>query len=104
MASFVLRPVATALLTLLDAELEKDTSVEELNKIFEDASKNELKGVLQYTEEPLVSIDIVGNGHSSIFDSSLTKVTDGRFVQVVAWYDNEWGYSNRMVDVIKRMG
>lgn len=81
--------------------LKKQTSKEEVNALLEGVSKRELKGVLQYTEEPLVSSDIVGNPHSTIVDGLSTMITDGNFLKVVAWYDNEWGYSNRMIDVIK---
>ena len=62
-----------------------------------------MKGVLEYSEEPLVSVDIITNPNSSILDSQLTNVIDGNFVKVVAWYDNEWGFSERMVDVIKHI-
>ncbi|MBR9691107.1 aldehyde dehydrogenase, partial [Candidatus Woesearchaeota archaeon] len=58
----------------------------------------------EYSEDPLVSTDIIGNTHSSIFDSQLTHVVDGKFVKIISWYDNEWGYSNRMIDIIKLMG
>ncbi len=96
-------PVPDGSIVILDVEIEKETTAGEINKLFKEVSKHHLKNVLEYTEEPLVSIDIVGNPHSSIFDSSLTKVAGGKFVQVVAWYDNEWGYSNRMIDVVKLM-
>lgn len=83
--------------------LKKDTSVEDINKLFKDVAAHHLKDVLEYTDEPIVSRDIVHNPHSSIFDSALTHVIDGRFVKVVSWYDNEWGYSNRIVDVLKML-
>jgi glyceraldehyde 3-phosphate dehydrogenase len=60
-----------------------------------------MKGILEYVEEPLVSIDYLKNSHSSMFDAELTKVIDGKFVKVLAWYDNEWGYSNRLIDLIE---
>jgi glyceraldehyde 3-phosphate dehydrogenase len=60
-----------------------------------------MKGILEYTEEPLVSVDIIGNSHSCIFDSGFTKVIDGNFVKVIGWYDNEWGYSSRCLDIMK---
>jgi glyceraldehyde 3-phosphate dehydrogenase len=76
----------------------RDTSVEEINGIMKKAANGELKGVLQYNDEPLVSIDFNHNPHSSIFDAGLTKVIGGTFVKVLSWYDNEWGFSNRMLD------
>ena len=62
-----------------------------------------MKNIIEYTEDPIVSSDIVGNPHSCIFDASSTKVMDGNFVKLLAWYDNEWGYSNRMLDLMKLM-
>ena len=81
---------------------KKDVTVEKVNSAMKKASQTYLKGILEYTEEPLVSSDIIGNVHSSIFDASLTKVI-GRLVKVCAWYDNEWGFSMRMVDMIRLM-
>lgn len=77
---------------------KRDTTVEEVNQILKQASENELKGILAYNEEPLVSIDFNHNPHSSIFDAPQTKVF-GNLVKVLSWYDNEWGFSNRMLDV-----
>jgi glyceraldehyde 3-phosphate dehydrogenase len=68
------------------------------------AADGPLKGILQYTEEPLVSIDFLGNPHSSILDAPSTKVMDGNFAKVLSWYDNEWGYSSRVVDLALLMG
>ena len=96
-------PVATGSVTDFVCELEKSTTKEEINKLFKESVKK-LKGVLQYTEEPLVSVDIITDPNSSIFDSELTNVIDGNFVKVIAWYDNEWGFSMRMIDVIKLIG
>ena len=76
----------------------RETSVEEINKILKEASEGELKGVLAYNDEPLVSIDFNHNPASSIYDASLTKVMQGTLVKVISWYDNEWGFSNRMLD------
>jgi len=76
----------------------RDTSIEEVNRVVKDASEGELKGILGYNEAPLVSIDFNHDPRSSIFDASLTKVNGGRLVKVLAWYDNEWGFSNRMLD------
>jgi glyceraldehyde 3-phosphate dehydrogenase len=79
------------------------TSVEEVNKAVKEASESGLKGILEYSKEPLVSIDFNHNPASSIFDATLTKVSDGTLVKVCAWYDNEWGFSNRMLDVAVAM-
>jgi glyceraldehyde 3-phosphate dehydrogenase len=84
----------------LVAELKKDATVEDINSALKKASEGPMKGVLLYTEEPVVSIDFNGNPHSSIVDSQLTRVIDGRMVKVIAWYDNEWGYSSRIRDLI----
>ncbi len=87
----------------LVVELARDVSVEEVNAAVEKAASGKLAGVLQYTEDPIVSTDIIGNPHSSIFDSSATQVLGGNLVKVLSWYDNEWGYSNRVVDLIERL-
>src|SRR3954470_374332 len=97
-------PVPTGSLVDLTFEAEKETSVEEVNEAVRAvADKGDLEGILQYTEEPLVSTDIVANPHSSIFDSGLTAVIDGTLVKVVSWYDNEWGYSNRVADLVTKV-
>ena len=87
----------------LTVELEREVTIEEINAAMKEAAEGELAGVLEYTEDPIVSIDIVGNNHSSIFDSKLTMVMGGKsnMVKVVSWYDNEWGYSNRVKDLSK---
>ena len=96
-------PVASGSVTDFVCELEKSTTKEEINKVFkENASK--LKGILEYTNEPIVSVDIITDPNSSIFDSEFTNVIGGNFVKVIAWYDNEWGFSERMIDVIKLIG
>src|SRR6056297_320873 len=82
------------------AVLEKDVTVDDVNKAMKNASKKELEGILEYSEEPLVSVDIVDNPHSSIFDAQSTMVIDKNTVKVLSWYDNEWGYSSRIVDLI----
>ncbi|KPJ74032.1 glyceraldehyde-3-phosphate dehydrogenase [candidate division TA06 bacterium DG_78] len=94
--------VPTADVSLVDfvVEVEKETTTEGVNKTFNEASQTSLKGYLQYCEEPLVSSDFIGNPHSSIFDAELTKV-QGNLVKICCWYDNEWGYSVRMVDLLK---
>lgn len=85
----------------LVALLKKDVTAEEVNEAFKKASEGKLKGILQYTEEPLVSVDFMANPHSAIVDGEFTRVTDNNLVKVLAWYDNEWGYSCRMRDLIK---
>ncbi|MFH1917278.1 MAG: type I glyceraldehyde-3-phosphate dehydrogenase [Nanoarchaeota archaeon] len=92
-------PVPCGSITDFTCRVEKPTSREEINELFKNVANFHLKSVLEYAEDPLVSIDIVGNAHSVIFDSALTMVNKGTLVKVVGWYDNEWGYSNRMVDV-----
>lgn len=85
--------------------LKRDTSVEEINRILTEAAANPVfAGILEVTNEPLVSRDIIGNSHSAIVDLSLTQVSGGNLVKVVAWYDNEWGYSNRLVELVTRVG
>ena len=96
-------PVPVGSITDFVCNIEKKVSVEEVNSLMKNAADYHLKDILEYSEEPLVSTDIIGNPHSSIFDSSLTKVIDGNLLKVVSWYDNEWGYSNRMIDIIKHM-
>ena len=97
-------PVPTGSLVDLTVEMERQTSVEEVNALFEQrADRGELAGILRYSEEPLVSSDIVKSPYSSIFDAPLTMVIDGTQVKVVAWYDNEWGYSNRLVELAQRV-
>jgi len=92
-------PVANGSLTDITINLERDTTIEEVNLIFKNASQNSLKGILEYTEDPIVSIDIVGNPHSCIFDSQMTSVI-GNMLKIVGWYDNETGYSSRILDLI----
>jgi glyceraldehyde 3-phosphate dehydrogenase len=84
----------------LVAVTEKNTTSEEVNKVLKDAAEGELVGILAYTADPIVSSDMLHNPNSSIVDSLLTKVLDGNLVKVVAWYDNEWGYSCRVVDLV----
>ncbi|MCW2958231.1 MAG: gap, partial [Solirubrobacterales bacterium] len=81
----------------------KDTTVEEVNAAVKAAADGPMKGILAYTQEPIVSSDIVTDPHSSIFDSLLTVAMEGRMVKVVSWYDNEWGYSNRVVDLVQKV-
>lgn len=84
----------------LVAEVSRDASAESVNAALRSAAEGPMKGILQYSEEPLVSSDLNGNPHSSIVDATVTKVIEGRMVKVIAWYDNEWGYSSRIRDLI----
>ena len=88
----------------LVATVSRDTTVEEVNEAYRAASEGALAGILAYEEKPLVSIDYVGNPHSSIIDALSTSVVDGRLVKVISWYDNEWGYSVRCVDLARMIG
>jgi glyceraldehyde 3-phosphate dehydrogenase len=97
-------PIPTGSMVDLTFEAQRETSVQEINELFKSkADTGDLKGILQYTEDPLVSSDIVTNPYASIFDSGLTAVIDGTLVKVVSWYDNEWGYSNRLADLIQKV-
>ncbi len=97
--------VPTIIVSLVDLTFKasRDTSVEEINEIIIEASEGQLKGVLGFNNDPLVSIDFKGDPRSSIYDSSQTKVLEGTLVKVVSWYDNEWGFSNRMLDTTLAM-
>jgi len=97
-------PVPTGSLVDLVCTVEKSTSVDEVNAVFKErADTGALEGILQYTEDPIVSSDIEQNPYSSIFDAGMTMVIEGTLVKVCAWYDNEWGYSNRLVDLTERV-
>lgn len=96
-------PIPDGSLTDLTAVLKKPASIEEINAAMKKAAESTMKGILEYTEEPIVSIDIVGNPHSCIFDAQMTAVM-GTLVKVVGWYDNESGYSNRIADLIVKVG
>ena len=87
----------------LVVELLRDVTVEEVNAAVKAAADGPMAGIVEYSEAPLVSSDIIGNSHSSVFDAPSTRVLHGRTVKVLAWYDNEWGYSNRVVDLIERL-
>jgi glyceraldehyde 3-phosphate dehydrogenase len=92
-------PVADGSITDLVAYLDSEATVEEVNNAFREASQStRMKGILEYTEDPIVSTDIIGNPHSCVFDA-LSTMANGRLVKVLGWYDNEWGYSNRLVDL-----
>jgi len=94
-------PTPNVSLVDLVALLKKEVTADEVNSAFKDAAEGKMKGILQYCEEPLVSVDFMANSHSSIVDAEYTKVTDGNLVKVLAWYDNEWGYSCRLADLVK---
>lgn len=96
-------PVPDGSLTDITFIVKETKSIEEINEHFEQASKTNMKGILEYTEDPIVSVDVINNPHSCIFDSLLTSVI-GRMVKVVGWYDNESGYSNRLLDLVKIVG
>ncbi|MDI6400987.1 type I glyceraldehyde-3-phosphate dehydrogenase [Balneolaceae bacterium ANBcel3] len=96
-------PVPTGSLTDFVCQVKKDTTLDEVKAAFKNAADGPLKGILEYTEDPIVSTDIIGNPHSTIVDADVTKV-DGKLVKVVGWYDNEAGYSNRTADLILRIG
>ncbi len=96
-------PVPDGSIVDLVVELEKDVTVEEVNAAVRAAATGPMEGIIEYTEDPIVSTDIIGNPHSSIFDASATQVLGGNLVKVMSWYDNEWGYSNRVVDLIERL-
>jgi len=100
---FALRvPTPDGSITDLVATLKKEVSIEEINTAFKKAANGPMKGILEYTEDPIVSADIIGNPHSNIFDA-LSTMANGNFVKVVGWYDNEYGYSCRVVDLIKKI-
>lgn len=95
-------PVPNGSLIDISLTLKENTSVSAINEAFKKAAEKELKGILEYTEDPIVSIDIVGNKHSCIFDAQLTSIT-GNMIKIVGWYDNEMGYSNRLADLILKI-
>jgi glyceraldehyde 3-phosphate dehydrogenase len=96
-------PTPDGSLVDLTCELVKPATKDEINAAMKEAAEGPMKGILEYMEDPIVSCDIIGNTHSSIFDSLLTKVIDGNFVKVISWYDNEAGYSNRLADMVEKL-
>ena len=96
-------PVATGSLVDLTVEVREETAAEEVNDAVREAAEGPMAGILAYTEDPIVSSDIIKDPRSSIFDAALTTVIDGRMVKAVAWYDNEWGYSKRLVELAERV-
>jgi len=104
LTGFAIRaPVITGSVVDFTATVSRETSAEEVNEAFKAAAEGPLRGILAYTEDPIVSTDIVRNPHSSIFDSELTLVMESTMVKVISWYDNEWGYSSRVADVVQRL-
>jgi glyceraldehyde 3-phosphate dehydrogenase len=96
-------PVATGSVVDLVCDMGRDTDAEEINEAMRAAADGPLRGILAYTEDPLVSTDIVQDPHSSIFDAGQTMVLDGKMLKAIAWYDNEWGYSNRCVELAEKV-
>jgi glyceraldehyde 3-phosphate dehydrogenase len=96
-------PVITGSLVDLVCDVSRETSAEEVNAAMKEAADGPLSGILEYTEDPIVSTDIVTDPHSSVFDAEQTTVVDGKFVKVFSWYDNEWGYSNRCVELAEKV-
>ncbi|BFN37347.1 type I glyceraldehyde-3-phosphate dehydrogenase [Fidelibacter multiformis] len=95
-------PTPDGSLVDLTVELKKEVTIEEVNAAMKKASEGSMKGILEYTEDPIVSVDVIGNAYSSIFDAKST-MADGNMVKVLSWYDNEWGYSVRVVDLLEKM-
>jgi len=96
-------PVPNGSLTDMTLNVKQETSIEEINLLFKNAAENSYKGILDYTEDPIVSIDIKGNSHSCVFDAQMTSVIGGHLVKLIGWYDNERGYSSRLIDLILKM-
>ena len=96
-------PVVTGSLVDLVCDVSKETSDEEINAAMKEAADGPLSGILKYTEDPIVSTDIVTDSHSSVFDAEQTRVVDGTFVKLLSWYDNEWGYANRCVELAEKV-
>jgi glyceraldehyde 3-phosphate dehydrogenase len=96
-------PTPNVSLVDLSCELKQDVTVDQVNACLKEAAESSMKGILEYTEEELVSCDFNGNPHSSIFDSKLTKVMGGKNIKVISWYDNEWGYSTRIAELATKV-
>ncbi len=96
-------PTSDGSLVDLVAELNTTVTVEQINTAIKEAAEEALKGILEYCEDPIVSVDVIGNPHASIFDSLSTTVLDGNFIKVLSWYDNEWGYSCKTLELLKKM-
>lgn len=95
-------PTPTGSIVDLVVTLKKDTTIEEVNRVVKEAAEGKMKGIVEYTEDPIVSVDIIHNPHSAIFDAGCTMLK-GRLLKVMIWYDNEWGYSNRVVELITKL-
>lgn len=93
-------PVPNGSLTDMTLNVEKSTSIEEVNQLFKEASENKFSGIIQYTEDPIVSVDILDSPYSCVFDAQMTSVIDGKLIKLIGWYDNEIGYSSRLIDLI----
>ncbi|MFD2433408.1 type I glyceraldehyde-3-phosphate dehydrogenase [Mesonia maritima] len=96
-------PVPNGSLTDMTLNVKKNTSIEEINSLFKKASEEKFKGIIEYTESPIVSVDILGNSHSCVFDAQMTSVIDKHLVKLIGWYDNERGYSHRIIDLISML-
>ncbi len=96
-------PTPNGSLVDFTASLNKNATADSVNKLFGEVASNGMLGIIEYTDEPIVSTDIIGNPHSAIIDGEMTRVIDERLVKVLAWYDNEWGYANRIVDLLRYM-
>jgi glyceraldehyde 3-phosphate dehydrogenase len=96
-------PVATGSFSDISVVVEKSTSIDEVNQIFKNYSQKDMRGILGYEEDTIVSSDIIGSSFSCIFDPHYTKVINGNFIKVFGWYDNEWGYSTRLVDLVQKL-
>jgi glyceraldehyde 3-phosphate dehydrogenase len=97
-------PIATGSIVDLVCEVERETTIEEVNALYKEAAASErYKGILHYTEDPIVSTDVGKSPYSSIFDAGLTMVNSGTCVKVFSWYDNEWGYSCRLAELLERV-
>jgi len=96
-------PIWDASMVDLVVDLKKKANVEEVNAAMKKYAEGSMKGILEYCEDPIVSVDIIGNSHSCIFDSLATMAIGDHMIKVIAWYDNEWGYSCRMVDILVKM-
>jgi glyceraldehyde 3-phosphate dehydrogenase len=96
-------PIITGSLVDLVCDVSRETSAEEINAAMKEAAAGPLSGILEYTEDPIVSTDIVTDPYSSVFDAEQTTVLEGKFVKVFSWYDNEWGYSNRCVELAEKV-
>ncbi len=96
-------PVPDGSIVDLTCEVEKNVTRDQINNAMKEAAAGPMKGILEYCTEPVVSADVIGNTHSSVFDSLMTQVLDAKFVKILSWYDNEYGYANRVVDIIKKI-